>query len=325
MRTDDAVKVYLDGQADAEIEAAIAAASGLSSKFCFAGDGGSDPTFDGKLDDIAVFGRALRAEEAVRLYRASGMKPPKRPTPPVILDEKPSDARSLQRYAEVVRKSKPVAYWKLHDSDNQTAHDSVGQRHGTYEPKSQPRQPGTAAKNFSGGRVKVTVPELANTYSIELWMRNELSNNSRPVTGYMFTRGVDGDNRAAGDCLGIGGTYSWTGRLIVYNGNQRSDTVAGSTRLARGSWYHVVMVRDGTGIRVYLNGDTVPEIDGQLPVTYPEGCKQLLIGGRNDNFANFQGMIDEVAVYDRVLTPDEVQAHFQSAGAKPVEEPKPEK
>ncbi|HJN12737.1 MAG TPA: LamG-like jellyroll fold domain-containing protein [Pirellulaceae bacterium] len=325
VHTDDAVRVYLDGQADSEIEVAIAAPSGLSPRFCFAGDGGPGPTFDGKLDDIAVFGRALRAEKAVRLYRASGMKPPKRPKPPVILGEKPADARSLQRYAEVVRKSKPVAYWKLHDSDDQTAHDSVGQLRGTYELKSQPRQPGTATKNFSGGRVNVTVPGLANTYSIELWMRNELPNNSRPVTGYMFTRGVDGDDEATGDCLGIGGTHSWTGRLFVYNGDQRAGAVAGSTMLARGSWNHVVMVREGADISVYLNGDTVPEIDGQLPVTFPEGCQQLLIGGRNDNFANFQGMIDEVAVYDRVLTPDEVQAHFQSAGARPVEQPKPKK
>ena len=36
------------------------------------------------------------------------------------------------------------------------------------------------------------------------------------------------------------------------------------------------------------------------------------LGGRNDNFANLQGRLDEVALYDRALTPEEISAHYRS-------------
>ena len=65
------------------------------------------------------------------------------------------------------------------------------------------------------------------------------------------------------------------------------------------TWYHVVLVRDGRKVAVYLNGNTEPD-----------GPERLFVGGRNDNFANFAGKIDEVAFYDRVLTPDEVARHY---------------
>ena len=64
-----------------------------------------------------------------------------------------------------------------------------------------------------------------------------------------------------------------------------------------------------------------PEIDEDLPVSFPTGCEDFLIGGRNDNFANLQGMLEEIALYDRALLPKEVQAHFAAAGVKPVKVP----
>ena len=83
------------------------------------------------------------------------------------------------------------------------------------------------------------------------------------------------------------------------------------------------MTRDGSKVKVYLNGNL--EIDGQLSITYPEDCSQFQIGGRNDNFANLQGMLDEVSLFDRVLSPEEIQMHFQASGAKRIDKPMPEK
>jgi len=52
----------------------------------------------------------------------------------------------------------------------------------------------------------------------------------------------------------------------------------------------------------------------RLPVTELDGTERWFIGGRNDNFANFAGKIDEVAVYDRVLAPEEVARHYAASG-----------
>ncbi len=320
VRNADGVTIYLDGQPEIELaididSTARSVASDLSSMPAELSFG----EFDGKLDELALFGNAFSADRAMELYRASGMKAPQRPPRPVVLDEKPSAPESLHEYSEAVKESKPVAYWRLHDDDNSVASDAMGAFHGHYEPGAKPRRPGSLIRNFTGGRAMVRVPELENRYSIELWMRNETRNASRPVTGYMFTRGMDGAEGAQGDSLGIGGTHAWSGRLFVFNGNQRADAITGKTTLVTGGWNHVVMTREDARVKVYLNGEL--EIDGPLAITYPDGCEELQIGGRNDNFANFQGMIDEVALYDRVLSPREVQTHFVTAAAETIGRP----
>ncbi len=278
--------------------------------------GGVEPSdsFDGKLDEFALFSRALTARQCSELYRVSDMSPPRRPQRPIGLNEKRSDDLSRRQYEEQIRQSNPVAYWRLHDANSRSARDVVGNSNGVYEPNSLPREPGSSTKNFFGGRVRAEGLNLGSTYSVELWFRNELPVTARPVTGYMFTRGIDGANDAPGDCLGIGGTHSWTGRLFVFNGNARNDAVSGTTLLATNSWHHVAMVREDDSLKLYLNGE--PEIEGKLPITYPNGCDQLQIGGRNDNFANFHGMIDEVAVFNRALPSSEIKSHFKAGGAK---------
>ncbi len=313
--------VFLDGQAELDIDLpmALQTASNANDQSESKIIGGQ---FDGKLDEVALFDRALSANQAQALFQATGITPPRSLPPPAIVDEKPFDTVSLARYADAVQRSRPAAYWRLHDSDDKMARDEMGRFDAAYEPKSQPRCPGSTTRNFSGGRVLADVPGIGNRYSVELWMRNEMSNSIRPVTAYFFTRGANENAAVTGDCLGIGGTHAWTGRLFVYNGNQREEAITGNTPLVRGSWNHVVLTRDGANIKVYLNGKQ--EIDGQLPVTYPEECQQWQLGGRNDNFANLQGMLDEVSLFDRVLSSKEVETHFLAADVKKINQPKTE-
>jgi len=319
-RTRQRVRVVLDGRADPEIDAEIKPTA-TPKRILVGSDGDSATTFDGKIDEVAVFDRALAASDVVDLYRISGMTPPPRPKPTVMLGPKSSDAESLRRYAEAVMTSKPLAFWRLHDGSDRVAKDTTGRFPATFEEGATPLQLGAAGPNLTGGRVKAKVPPLGNTYSVELWVRNVLPNDSRPVTGYIFSRGVDGADGAPGDNLGIGGTHSHSGRLFVFNGNQRDEFLVGMTRIKPGSWSHLVVVRQSRKVTVYLNGDPKPEIEGDLPITYPTDCDGILLGGRNDNFANLQGMLEEIAVYDRALSPAEAKAHFDAAGVEPARKP----
>ena len=160
--------------------------------------------------------------------------------------------------------------------------------------------------------MRAEVEGVGDTYSIEFWFRNSLPNNSRPVTAYLFSRGLDGLKSAEGDHLGIGGTYASAGRLLVYQGNQSKGLLTGLAKVEPRSWHHVVMVREGERIRVYLNGNPKPDIDGKLSRSYPKSHPQFFLGGRNDNFANLKGSLDEVALYDRALTVEELVAHFRT-------------
>ena len=316
------VRVYLDGAVEAEI-AWSAVGTSTTGSLLIGKAMGVSATFDGLVDEIVVFPRALREPEVVGLYAASGMTPPPRAKRVQRLSPKPTDDVARERYAQAVQASMPRASWRLHEhrpaADGITA---VPETHAT-EPALEARieEGVTLAANVTecrGGRVAIG-GTFTDVFSVEFWFRNDLPTTARPVTAYLLSHGIDGVDGAAGDNLGMGGTHSHGGKLFVFTGNTDNQLVAGTTQLVPGSWAHVVFVRNGRQVRVYLNGNPIPEIDTELPSVVPEGCRDLFLGGRSDNFANLQGGIEELALYDRELTPEEVQTHFVAAGVTPVD------
>jgi len=217
-------------------------------------------------------------------------------------------------YAKAVLASKPIAYWRLSEFAGRRAADVSGRgRHATYEdgvafylegPESDgfcgPGHVNRAA-HFAGGRLRATLEGLGDRYSVEMW----------------FWNGMPADARGApGDHLGIGGTHERTdaaGRLFFYNGDALEQVVVGGTEIAPRTWNHVVLVRDADRVTAYLNGRTEPELAGRAAVGHPPRVVQVFAGGRSDNLFHFEGKIDEVAVYDRALSPDEAAAHYAAA------------
>jgi len=167
------------------------------------------------------------------------------------------------------------------------------------------------AAHFAGGRLKTALSSLPITWSVECWFWNGLPSDARRVAGYLISLGADGDKSAAGDHLGIGGTASSPGRLFFFNGNEKNQTVVGKSEIKPRSWNHLVLVRGGRSVRVYLNSE--PEIVGVADVTLSARGAQLFKGGRSDNFANFEGKVDEVALYDRALSSQEVSGHYRAS------------
>ena len=240
---------------------------------------------------------------------------------------------TLGDYPQAVFASNPTSYWRM----NEIAGDSlypVNDWHGE-EPR---YEPGVArylegpqgeafsgkginrAPHFAGGRVD-GFAMTSTDYSVEFWFWNALPTNSRAVTGYLFSRGPDGDKDCPGDHLGIGGTHADAapGCLFVYNGNKEKGLISGKTKLALKQWHHVVLNRTGKRLQVFLDGK--PEIEGELDITHTPK-DQWFIGGRSDNLFNFEGKIDEVAFYNDALTADETTAHYKASGMTPPAPPK---
>ncbi len=80
------------------------------------------------------------------------------------------------------------------------------------------------------------------------------------------------------------------------------------------TWFHMVGTYDGANLRLYLNGElnnTVANTGAIATSTTP-----LVIGGNteiSDEF--FNGFIDEVRVYNRTLTPDQIRQDYQAGVA----------
>ena len=236
-------------------------------------------------------------------------------------------------YAAAVIDAKPLAYWRMGEMHGPTAIDSSGQGvNGTYEHGVVFHLDGPAsnyfsgalvpnrAAHFAGGRMKADLQRLGATYTVEMWFWNGLSPEARPVTGYHFSFGADRDENAAGDHLGIGGTDAARGRLFFFNGNQRNTIIPGKSEIEPRTWNHVALVRQGDRVAIYLNGQE--EAGGVADAATPRASGQLFFGGRNDNFANWEGKLDEIAIYNRALTPKEIATRFTSAAVPKTSQPK---
>ncbi len=305
----------------------------------FGGDENNTANFEGRIDEIAVFAIEPGAAETPA-YIAG------RPALSGITEwrvEKRRREREKNRlradqiagppgkadYRREVGRLKPAVYWSFDQAADGKVTDSGGRRipgtiDGSVDTVARLGGPLTAGSSvnlgarFSGGRVKADIQPLPLDYSVGFWFRNEQPNNSRAVTAYLFSRGPEGDRTCPGDHLGIGGTHerSLTGKLIVFNGNRLDQVVAGPTTIERGRWHHVLMIRQGDRMTVHLDGRRRPEITAVIPPSINAGETRIFFGGRNDNFANLNGRLDEAAVWDRVLSAAEVQALQQAAIAR---------
>ncbi len=214
--------------------------------------------------------------------------------------------------AQAVLARKPIAYWRFGEIEGTQAFDSSGNdNHGTYEPgyafyldgpdRNDLRAAGEKprAVQFAGGCLKARLDPGAD-YAVELFFWNGLPNDNRPVTGYLFSWGPDGEKACPGDHLGITGTAAAdgvAGRLFFFSGNEKGDRLSGGPVIAPKTWNHVRLVRRGEEVAVYLNEAAEPIIAGKAAVTRPDGCKDVFVGGRCDRLATFEGRLAEVAVF----------------------------
>jgi hypothetical protein len=191
-----------------------------------------------------------------------------------------------------------------------------------FLPESEPASKSTAllsdaesvAPTFSGKRVRTDISELGDDYSVEMWIRNTQPNSSRPVTGYFFSRGSEKPATDHGDHFGISGTSGGQpGRLLFYNGATNKQSIRGAEVLKEKQWYHVALVRSGETVSLYLNGDLNGGATGAAKLGFKSGVGLMFVGGRRDNFANFQGQLQEAAVFNRSLSAEEVAQHFAAA------------
>ncbi|NUQ63939.1 MAG: hypothetical protein HUU20_15785 [Pirellulales bacterium] len=217
--------------------------------------------------------------------------------------------------------ARPAAYWRLDEFAAPCAVDSSGGgRDAMYEPGvvfflEGPRcdhfctgGETNRSAHFAGGRLRSRIADLKDRYTVSLWFWNGMPADGRETAGWLFSRGRDHGLDPHGDHLGLGGTASQPGKLIFLHGDPKDGAkpVAGSTAIERWTWNHVVFVHDGDTVRIYLNGKADPEIQATSAAGFPPGFDQWFFGGRCDNDSNWEGRLDEIAVFDRALSAKEI-------------------
>ena len=303
------LRVHVNGSSDHAIEASIEDAS-ESRKLEFG------KNLQGKLDEIAVFRRALSVSEIATFWKRSG----------IAEQRTRAEMRRKRDQAAVASQANPPMFpadyaTSLEALEPIMAHPLHALPNGMSQSGNISFSPRTFA-SLQSGRLSCKSDKVRDAYSFAMWFRNELPNEARPVTAYLFSRGPNGDAQAPGDHLGISGNYRSgpIGRLMFFNGNARDQVATGSSLLPPNSWNHVVTIRDGARVRVFLNGHLEPEIDAEIDST-TIGSQEFFLGARNDQFAPLQGNIAYFCLFDRALSNAEAKQLHAFSG-QPVGTPK---
>jgi hypothetical protein len=122
--------------------------------------------------------------------------------------------------------------------------------------------------------------------------------------------------------------WAWWPRNGFYAGVSLTD----NDPVVPNQWYYLTLVYDGTTFTLYVNGvakasgtdsgfvqnGNVP-VGGQASYNYnynttpglPVGSGATVFAWRNPvDFQPFSGLMDDIAVYNKVLTPQQIQNHF---------------
>ena len=86
--------------------------------------------------------------------------------------------------------------------------------------------------------------------------------------------------------------------------------VRGTAALASNTWTHLTASYDGANLRLYVNGTQVASraVSGSMLAS----TGVLRIGGNNTWGEWYGGLIDDIRIYNRALTPSEVQADMNT-------------
>ncbi len=216
-----------------------------------------------------------------------------------------------------------VGYWRLNEPSGTNANDeSATNNDGTYT--NTPTLSATGglasdsdtATSFNASQSEyVTIPDN-DAYSVTT--TGELTVEAWAL-GTSLEGGVIVSKGASSNYEWQITQYQWLGgggNGIYYQGNHNTSggsgvADAGNETPAEETWHHVVMtLNDNTDTMiVYIDGVEAGR-DTTWVANPSNGTAALNIGRRADNCCYFNSTIDEVAIYNRALTDDEIESHW---------------
>jgi hypothetical protein len=212
-----------------------------------------------------------------------------------------------------------VGYWRFDEGSGTVATDASGNgNHGTLQngPTWTTGQIGSALR-FDGTNDLVLVPDAAslkpvNTLSVFLWINKEASDTA-------IRTAIAKENASnRGWLIYHESTDKVTCGLDTDN-SQRYDTdelLTSTNTVSRGSWHHVGFTFNRGVLTVYVDGVS----SGSRTLTetsIPLDPDALRIGIRGDGKTQpWFGLLDEVRIYNRVLSATEIQTLASSAAPK---------
>lgn len=313
---------------------------------------GNNP-FEGDVDEVAIYNNyALTPEQILAHYQAGTNSHPATNYETLVLTAA-YDGAGTQRLM-------PATYLRFNDPARYPAANSgtlgsaaEGNLVVTTNTAAGPRSPAfagfesaNAALPLDGAKQWASLNNpaglsISNQITLEAWIKPDAtqSDDARiishgpPTISDLLGASPVPDNTTTNSTEvflridGAGANYTVGSSVVIYtNSTEISSTVHSASYpipagdLGGGAWVHLVGTYDGTNWKLYRNGTPVATnaaAVGALPVNNGDWAIGSTGNGWSNNFA---GSVDEVAIYNRALTPSQVQAHYTAAlsGGQPL-------
>jgi hypothetical protein len=225
--------------------------------------------------------------------------------------------RVMTYAAEITATTSLTNWWRLGDTTSSLL-DSKSSAPGTYTNSPTYGQTGalngdtnTAVQFGNSSWAEATTSPLTPNFSAELWFKSPTitatcsSWNSVPS----MVQAIDGKK------VFDFGISLCGGKVIAgtdVKGNGFATSISSGAGYADGFWHHAVFTRSASGvINLYVDGTVVSGSgvtgDSNTPTT-----TKLSIAGTSTSANNFVGTLDEIALYNVVLSATEVKTHYDA-------------
>lgn len=230
------------------------------------------------------------------------------------------------KYTSVVAADGPSSFWPLNETTGTTAYDYAGAGHngaisnnmtlGGAGPES-PAFPGfsvaTKAYQFDGSSSFVDCGTAASLngptdFTVEAWV-NTASTANQIIAQQRDVAGFTGEYAFS---INSGGTLSF----YIYN-NGYQGPISTLSSIADGAWHHVVAVRSGVNLYIYVDGAQAASGSGSSAPSLSSSLRTY-IGADERNVADyFSGSMADVAIYSYALSTGQIIKHYVTASGAP--------
>jgi hypothetical protein len=294
------VNLYIDGALDPNTPASESSLSPLpfapANPLQIGGIlGGPAPgnNFDGVIDELQIWNRPLTAAEVSGIFTTVGEYQPVAP-PAGLVSWWPAEGN----YTDII------------NGNSGTPSGSVGFA---------PGEVGQALSfNNATNNAEITVPDNANLgvgqITIEAWVKPTTSGHGRPIVQKRSALNVGGYTFETTDTSDGPGPANGLEFAIWISGTQYLLQTPANA-LTIGAWQHVAATFDGSTMNIYVNGvlQASRAATGSIDIDNVDP----LVMGLNVTNANWDwnGLMDEVSLYNRALTSAEIQSLVNAGGA----------
>jgi len=209
-----------------------------------------------------------------------------------------------------------ISYWKLDETSGSVYSDYIGANSATSTDIPTPvagRVNG--AQQFNGSSDGITAPGITaydfstgTSFTFEAWIKH--------VTGSYISEEIIVERKSSSGALAINLKFNSTAvSFSVRNTATEIYDVTGTTNLYDNNWHHVVGVRDANTnqLKIYVDGVLENTVSATYTAGFASPTTEINMGWRSSTSAGFfDGIIDEVAIYDAALDAVSISQHYSN-------------